>query len=151
MTSHEQMKPCERSLSETEAELLLAALMLSGNAHEFHMQLPLLQVNAESTSSWPILEFTVFAEPTSRGLGMRKLADFQYKADSGLLGFFVYERNGLLAGMECWSIDGQVDPEAWPNVAALSPLQADTHNSSRKVTPFDRWTPRKSGAHKRGR
>ena len=130
MTNSELVRPCERPLTASEAKLVAAALSLSSAAEEFHSQVPRLNVVAESTSSWPILEFSVSGQRASSNAGMRTLADFQYKTGKGLLGYFVYEREGLLAGMECWAIDGQVEPKAWPAADELVPLRAATHNTS---------------------
>ena len=128
MTKSELVKNCERPLTATEAALLAFALTQSGTAREFHAQLPLLQVIAESTNSWPILEFSVGGRHAPPSVGLSNLADFQYETEKGLLGFFVYEREGLLAGMECWAIDGRADPDAWPSAQVLVPLRSETHN-----------------------
>ena len=116
------VKPCDRPLKAAESELLAGLLARSDSAPELQSQLPLLQVAAESTSSWPILEFSVAGKRGAVKSGMRIVADFQYGAADGLLGLFVYEREGLLAGMECWAIDGLADPDTWPSIEMLSPL-----------------------------
>ena len=130
MTNSELVKSCERSLTAAEAALLVGALARSSAVQEFQSQLPQLQVVAESTSKWPILEFSVAGKRGMATSGMRNVADFEYRTVKGLLGFFVYEREGLLAGMECWAIDGRADPDAWPSVEALFPHSSETHNTS---------------------
>ena len=130
MTNPELVRPCERPLTAAEAALLVGALARSSAAQEFQSQLPLLQVVAESTSNWPILEFSVAGRRGMVKSGMCNVADFQYRTAKGLLGFFVYEREGLLAGMECWAIDGRADPDAWPSAEVLFPLSPKTHNTS---------------------
>jgi hypothetical protein len=54
---------------------------------------------------------------------IRILADFEYRTDEGsLCGAFVFERAGLLAGLEIWPVDGLVTPTTLPAVERLQPL-----------------------------
>ena len=130
MNNPELVKPCERPLTAAETTLLVGALARSNATQEFQSQLPQLRVVAESTSNWPILEFSVAGRRGMAKSGMRNVADFQYRTVKGLLGFFVYEREGLLAGMQCWAIDGRADPDVWPSVEGLLLLSSETHNTS---------------------
>ena len=130
MTNPDLVKPCERALTAAEAALVAGALARSNAAHEFQSQLSLLQVVGESTSNWPTLEFSVAGRRGLARSGMRNVADFHYRTAKGLLGFFIYEREGLLAGMECWAIDGRTDPDVWPTVEALIPLESETLSKS---------------------
>lgn len=58
-------------------------------------------------------------------LTMRTLSDYQWVDDHGhLFGAYVFERNGLLAGLDLWSIDGLSTPAAMPAIARLVPLSA---------------------------
>lgn len=51
------------------------------------------------------------------------LADFQYRnADGHLCGVFVFERTGLLAGLEVWSVDGLSTPATLPAIEQLQPI-----------------------------
>ena len=53
---------------------------------------------------------------------MRVLADFQWTGDSGhLFGVFVFEQDGLLAGIDLWSIDGMATPVTLPALGSLVP------------------------------
>jgi hypothetical protein len=55
--------------------------------------------------------------------GMRILADFQWKDEGGhLFGVFVFEQDGLLAGIDVWSIDGGVTPITLPVASSLVPF-----------------------------
>ena len=57
------------------------------------------------------------------GGGMGILADFEYRtADGHLCGAFVFERAGLLAGLEVWSMDGLATPSTLPAAEQLRPL-----------------------------
>jgi hypothetical protein len=58
-------------------------------------------------------------------LTMRTLSDYQWRDDHGhLFGAYVFEQDGLLAGLDLWSIDGQSTPTAMPPIARLVPLSA---------------------------
>jgi hypothetical protein len=61
--------------------------------------------------------------PPSGVLGI--LADFQFRTPEGhLCGAFVFERAGLLAGLEVWSIDGLTVPSTLPAIEKLESLEA---------------------------
>ncbi len=54
---------------------------------------------------------------------MQVLGDFQWKNSAGhLFGAFVFEQDGLLAGLDLWSVDGLEIPRALPDPAQLIPL-----------------------------
>jgi hypothetical protein len=54
---------------------------------------------------------------------MTTIADFHWRSDKGhLQGAYVFERHGLLAGLDLWSIDGQSMPDAMPPIDMLVPL-----------------------------
>ena len=60
--------------------------------------------------------------PPPGSLGI--LADFQFRTPEGhLCGAFVFERAGVLAGLDVWSIDGQTIPSTLPAIEALEPLE----------------------------
>jgi len=51
------------------------------------------------------------------------LADFEYRTAEGhLCGVFVFERDGLLAGLEVWSVDGLSTLSTLPATSQLQPL-----------------------------
>jgi hypothetical protein len=53
---------------------------------------------------------------------MRVLSDYQWRNNLGhLCGAFVFEQDGLLAGLDLWSIDGQSTPDAMPPIESLVP------------------------------
>jgi hypothetical protein len=57
------------------------------------------------------------------GLPISVLADFEYRtSESHLCGAFVFERAGLLAGLEVWSVDGLSTPSMLPETSQLHPL-----------------------------
>lgn len=54
--------------------------------------------------------------------GMRVLADFQWiTAEGYACGAFVFEQDGLLAGLDLWSIDGETIPSSLPSTSDLLP------------------------------
>lgn len=54
---------------------------------------------------------------------MRTLSDYQWLNDQGhLYGAFVFEQDGLLAGLDLWSIDGLSTPDAMPPIGRLVPF-----------------------------
>ena len=58
---------------------------------------------------------------------MRTLSDYQWRTDEGLLcGAFVFEQDGLLAGLDLWSVDGQSTPDAMPSIESLIPYGSPT-------------------------
>ena len=71
------------------------------------------------------VDFAVEGATPPLGDGIGILADFEYRnIDGHLCGAFVFERAGLLAGLEVWSVDGQSTPSALPAPSQLQPLGA---------------------------
>jgi hypothetical protein len=53
---------------------------------------------------------------------MRVLSDYQWKDDRGyLFAVMVFEQDGLLAGLDVWSVDGQAIPQELPPIHSLLP------------------------------
>lgn len=53
---------------------------------------------------------------------MRVLSDYQWRTEDGhLCGAFVFEQDGLLAGLDLYSIDGLTTPDAMPPIRDLFP------------------------------
>jgi len=134
-------KPTDRTLSEQEQTLLVCALEKAGVSEAHAADLGKVRVVAESTSSWPLIEFSINGQTAPVSGGMEVLADLQYHEGQCLMGLMVYSKYGMLAGMECWSIDGQGEPSSWPRPRQLRPL---AHNKG-----FNR-TPESSGPAKPG-
>ena len=58
-----------------------------------------------------------------QNFAMNTRADYQWRNDSGhLFGAFVFVQDGLLAGLDLWSIGGQSTPDALPPLGRLVPL-----------------------------
>ncbi len=68
------------------------------------------------------IDFSIDGQPPSTS-GMRILSDHRWRDDEGnLYGAFVFEREGLLAGLDLWSIDGRSTPDAMPPLERLQRL-----------------------------
>src|SRR5262245_43902927 len=51
------------------------------------------------------------------------LADYEWQATAGeMFGVFVFERGGLLAGLEVWSQDGRGEATMLPDIKELRPI-----------------------------
>jgi hypothetical protein len=69
------------------------------------------------------VDFSVGGTVPPPGDGIGILADFEYRTAAGhLCGAFVFERRGLLAGLEVWSQDGLSMPTTLPAISQLQPL-----------------------------
>jgi hypothetical protein len=68
------------------------------------------------------IDFAVNSE-RPQDFAMRFLSDYQWRDEHGnLFGIFVFEQDGLLAGLDLWSIDGGRTPHAIPRIAQLVPF-----------------------------
>ena len=55
---------------------------------------------------------------------MEALADHEWQGPAGeLFGVFVFARQGILAGLELWSIDGLATNSRLPQLSELKPLR----------------------------
>jgi hypothetical protein len=99
-------RPCDRPLSLAEAALLTELLTRSDADSTLIAQVPELRVIAESSSPWPIIEFS------NRSGGV--VADFFWSAGPALFGVHVLATSQVITCMECWSVNGIADPSRWP-------------------------------------
>lgn len=53
--------------------------------------------------------------------GLHVLADFIFGTDDDLSGIFVYEKNGVLAGLEVYGLTGEA-PKVLPSLESLRPI-----------------------------
>ena len=120
--------PVDRALSEQERSLI-EWLLLHGDGDNaaFVAQLNQSSVVAHCACGCASIDLAVAGK---LGAGnMRVLADFQWTTPEGhACGAFVFEQDGLLAGLDLWSIDGGAVPSALPAIEDLVPfgtLRAD--------------------------
>jgi len=116
--------PEDRPLSGQETSLV--RWMLEHGAPEaakFLPQLPDARVASRCPCGCDSVNFSVAGvSPPPGVLGI--LGDFQFRTPEGhLCGAFVFERAGVLAGLEVWSIDGLTVPSTLPAIDKLEPLE----------------------------
>jgi hypothetical protein len=116
--------PDERPLSKTEYDL--ARWMLENGepgGRAFLSQLDRAHVVSRCPCGCASVDFEVedLSPPTG---GLRILGDFVFGIDSDLAGAFVFERSGVLAGLEVYGLAGDA-PKTLPSPSALRPFQAE--------------------------
>ena len=115
--------PDERRL--TAAEYRLARWMLENGGPEAQSFLPQLEL-ARVVSCCPCgcasIDFEVARHPLPVD-GLRILGDFIYGDESDLKGVFIFERDGVLAGIEVYGLPGDA-PKTLPEPEALRPFDA---------------------------
>ena len=92
-------------------------------AAEFLVQLPDARVVSRCPCGCASVNFSVAGvTPPPGGLGI--LADFLFRTpEATCAGRNVFERAGVLAGLDVWSIDGETIPSTLPAIEALEPLE----------------------------
>jgi hypothetical protein len=111
-----------RSLTPEEGQLI-RSMLEHGNteARAFLSQLE----NAKATS-WRCpcgcasINLVIDGQPEPSG-GLRILADFIFGTDADLSGVFVFEKSGVLAGLEVYGLAGEA-PRSLPSFEALRPF-----------------------------
>lgn len=116
--------PEDRPLTPQE-QALVRWLLEHGNpdAARFLPQLADARVVSRCPCGCASIDFAIAGAVPPAGAGMRVLADYQWQgADGEQFGVFVFERAGLLAGLEVWSVDGLAAASALPMIGQLQPL-----------------------------
>lgn len=129
--------PDDRPLTAEEAALVRWMLEHGTvSAAKFLPQLAEARVVSRCYCGCASVDFAVAGVIPAPGDGIGILADFEYRTAEGYLcGVFVFERGGLLAGLEVWSVDGLCIPSTLPAVEQLQnvPL-AEPHAEDRART-----------------
>lgn len=115
--------PEERPL--TGAEYRLARWMLEHGEPEAKGFLPQLEharVVARCPCGCASIDFEVAGHPRPAG-GLHVLGDFLCGGEDHLGGVFIFERNGVLAGIEVYGLGGDA-PETLPEPGAVRPFNA---------------------------
>ncbi|MCA1624049.1 MAG: hypothetical protein LC778_09660 [Acidobacteria bacterium] len=115
--------PDERPL--TAAEYQLARWMLEHGGPEaqgFLPQLDLAHVVSRCPCGCASIDFEVAGYPRPAG-GLRVLGDFIYGGENDLSGAFIFERDGVLAGIEVYGLAGDA-PKTLPQPDNLRPFNA---------------------------
>lgn len=92
-----------------------------GDNAEFIEQLKQARVVAHCACGCASVDLAIAGQSSTAP--MRVLADFQWTtADGHLCGAFVFEQDGLLGGLDLWSIDGETVPRTLPAAKDLVPF-----------------------------
>jgi hypothetical protein len=108
----------------TSAEEQLVLWMLQHGKPEALAFLPQLERARVTPNGCPCgcasIDLSIDGLPDPSG-GLRVLADFVFGSDSDLSGIFVFEKNGVLAGLEVYGLAGDA-PKTLPSSGSLKPL-----------------------------
>ena len=112
-----------RDLTAKERELVQWLLEHgNANARNFIPQLMQASVRSRCSCGCASIDFAI-AGQRPKHFAMRVLSDFQWKdQNQHLFGAFVFEQDGLLAGLDLWSVDGKSTPSKLPPIEALVPF-----------------------------
>ena len=111
----------DRPLSTRESELVAWLLAQAGNPAELHGQVPDLRVVQVCGCGCASVDFVVAGRAPARGSGLLQVGPECYwgSRDSGLFAVFLFQREGLLAGLDVYSVDGSATPTALPDIDTL--------------------------------
>lgn len=114
----------DRPLNDSEAALVRWMLEHGTVAAAgFIDQLAMARVVSRCCCGCASVNFAVRGIVPPPGEVMGILADFEYRTAEGhICGAFVFERVGLLAGLEVWSMDGLSTTSELPTISQLQPL-----------------------------
>ena len=111
----------DRPLSAKETELVRWALKhgLPGSS-SYLPQVEKLRVISRCGCGCASVDFSVEGIVPDYGMGIDVLSDHLWgTGGTDLCGIFVFARNKKLAGLEVWSVDGQVTPNELPKIEEL--------------------------------
>lgn len=112
----------DRPLTTEEHELARRMLEQGGpNARAFLPQLDRARVVSRCPCGWASIDLAVDGLPAPTG-GIRILGDFLFGNDDDLCGVFIFERSGVLAGIEVYGLAGDA-PRTLPAPHALRPFE----------------------------
>ena len=119
----EEVNPIPEERPLTDEEYQLAGWMLEHGGPEaktFLSQLALARVVARCPCGCASIHFEVADHPYPTG-GLHVLGDFLYGSETDLSGVFIFERNGVLAGIELYGLAGDA-PRTLPEPGSLRPF-----------------------------
>jgi len=92
-------------------------------AADYLQQLERARVASRCYCGCASINFAISGVVPPPGDGITILADYEWQAPGGeMFGVFVFERGGLLAGMEVWSQDGLGQATVLPEIKQLRPV-----------------------------
>ena len=118
--------PEDRPLTTAEAALIRWLLQHGvRRAAEYLPQLDHARVASRCYCGCASIDLAINGVVSPPGDGINILADYEWRSAGGeLFGVFVFERGGLLAGLEVWSQDGLAPAVALPDIEQLLPIGA---------------------------
>lgn len=117
----------DRPLSDEERNLV--RWMLEHGSAKSRTFLP--QLDLARVTSWRCpcgcasIDFVINGHPKNSSGGMHLIADFIFGNEADLSGIFVFERNGVLAGLEVYGLTGNA-PKSLPHPDTLRPFPGKT-------------------------
>lgn len=123
MPKHTTSREVDRTLTDEE-RLLIEWLLKNGNeeASSLLSQLPEARVVGLCACGCASIDLAVGGRRGSIKNGMHVVSDFCWRSSEGFLfGAFVFTSEGLLGGLDLWSIDGQATPTVLPRPEQLRP------------------------------
>jgi hypothetical protein len=116
--------PKDRPL--TPAEHRFVRWLLEHGSNEGKKLLPQLdraRVVSHCSCGCASVDFSIDGRTASPTSGMSVVSDYRWDdADGKLFGVFAFARDGLLSGIDLWSIDGRGTASALPNITELRPM-----------------------------
>jgi hypothetical protein len=86
-------------------------------------QLARARVVARCSCGCASVDFSIDGQIASAKSGMSIVSDYRWQdADGRAFGVFAFAREGLLSGIDLWSIDGRATAGTLPNVSQLRPM-----------------------------
>ena len=116
--------PEDRPLTEPEASLVRWLLQHGiPQAKDYLPQLDRARVASRCYCGCASIDFAIGGVVPPLGDGISILAEYEWKGPRGeMFGVFVFERGGLLAGLEVWSQDGLAEAKSLPSTELLRPI-----------------------------
>lgn len=113
----------DRPLTGPEAALIRWLLEHgTAEAARFLPQLDEVWVESRCPCGCPSIDFALKDRQRPRGIGMQILADFVWKDSEGhRFGVYVFAKDGMLAGLDVWSVDGLAEASTLPKTDLLQP------------------------------
>jgi hypothetical protein len=110
----------------TQAEVTLVKWLLEHGTDEARALLPQLdraRVVSRCSCGCASVDFSIDSEVASPQSGMSVVSDYRWDSSEGyLFGVFAYAREGLLSGIDLWSIDGRPTASMLPDTNQLRPI-----------------------------
>jgi hypothetical protein len=124
MADHAASIPENRPLTQAETGLVKWLLEHGTEAaRELVPQLDRARVVSRCSCGCASVDFSIGGKIASPKSGMSVVSDYRWDSPEGyLFGVFAYAREGLLSGIDLWSIDGRATANSLPNTNQLRPI-----------------------------